>query len=339
MVVVLMALLSSIVRMLMIPHKIRIDAASVCQLKCPACPTGIGTLGATVVGVGVLTLRRLRRILEGADWVKSIELSNWGEVFLNKQLAEILWYTEAQGIRISMSNGVNLNDATDAQLEAVVKHRVRHIACSIDGATQESYAQYRRGGNFDAVIRNIRRIVEFKRAYHSRYPELTWQFVVFGHNEYELPKARLLAQELGMEFQVKLSWDEAISPIVDVDFVKAETGLEYASRTEFSRETGRHYSRSPCLQLWNEPQINFDGAVLGCCVNTWSSFGDASERDLLEVLRGPDISFTRQMLMGDVPPRDDTPCMRCDRFRYIQRTSDFITPQEIASHAARLVET
>jgi hypothetical protein len=40
--------------------------------------------------------------------------------------------------------------------------------------------------------------------YRSPYPHLRWQFIVFPHNEHELPKARAMAQELGMRFFAKL---------------------------------------------------------------------------------------------------------------------------------------
>jgi MoaA/NifB/PqqE/SkfB family radical SAM enzyme len=53
--------------------------------------------------------------------------------------------------------GVNLNNVKDAQLEALVKYRVKSMKVSIDGASQETYEQYRVGGNFDKVIANVKR--------------------------------------------------------------------------------------------------------------------------------------------------------------------------------------
>ena len=48
-----------------------------------------------------------------------------------------------------------------------------------------------------------------------------------------------------------------------------------AARTEAVLAEGDEaLSDGICRQLWIEPQINFDGAVLGCCVNTWGSFGE-----------------------------------------------------------------
>ena len=56
-------------------------------------------------------------------------------------------------------------------------------------------------GDFDAVIGNIERINVHKRAQGSDLPNLVWQFVVFGHNEHEIPIAREMTERLGMKFR------------------------------------------------------------------------------------------------------------------------------------------
>jgi hypothetical protein len=47
-----------------------------------------------------------------------------------------------------MKNGANLNNVGEEVLEGLVKHRVRDITCSIDGAGQGTCAICRRGGSF-----------------------------------------------------------------------------------------------------------------------------------------------------------------------------------------------
>jgi hypothetical protein len=56
------------------------------------------------------------------------------------------------------------------------------------------------GGIYEAVLANIRRINELKKRYNSFFPLLQWQFVVFGHNEHEIPLARKMATEFGISF-------------------------------------------------------------------------------------------------------------------------------------------
>jgi MoaA/NifB/PqqE/SkfB family radical SAM enzyme len=183
-----------------------IESTSHCQLRCPSCPTALQKTD-KVLGRGYLTPETLARILDAGPRIKHIELSNWGEAFLNPRLPEILRIGQARGIRVTLANGVNLNHARDEALEAVVRYGVKHMTCSIDGASPETYKEYRRGGDFDKVIGNVRKINEYKKKYRSKTPRLSWQFVIFGHNQHEVEKARIMAKELGMNIEFKLSWD------------------------------------------------------------------------------------------------------------------------------------
>ena len=77
------------------------------------------------------------------------------------------------------------------------------MTVSIDGATPETYKIYRRGGDFNKVISNIKTINKFKKQYHSESPRLIWQFIPFGHNEYEIDKAKKMAKKLSLQIMVK----------------------------------------------------------------------------------------------------------------------------------------
>ena len=180
------------------PRQIRLEASSACQLRCPVCPTAQGKIRESVVGTGFLKFDDFRRLVDSNLSIVAIELSNWGEALLNPELPRILGYAHQKGIRIYLSNGVNLNHASEEVLEALVKYSVQNIRVSIDGASQEVYQQYRVEGDFDQVIENIRRINEYKREYHVERPHLTWQFIIFGHNEQEIEAARKLAEQLQM---------------------------------------------------------------------------------------------------------------------------------------------
>lgn len=311
------------------PTHIRIEASSVCQLKCPVCPTALGKIKQSKVGSGVLKKENFLKIIEENPWIQRIELSNWGEIFLNRELSQIFRIASENGVRVHAGNGVNLNNVAPGVLESLVRYRVEHLTCSIDGTSQHTYEMYRVGGNFEKVISHIRQINSYKKAYDSVYPRLTWQFVVFGHNEHELARAKKMATELDMDFRAKLSWDEAFSPVKNAELVKKEANLEHASRSEYQRATKKNYVRKVCLQLWKQPQINHDGAVLGCCVNYWGSFGNAFEEGLLEALNNEKISYARRMLTGEAPPRPDIPCYDCRKFKDMQKYDRFITSEEL----------
>jgi len=302
------------------PRQIRLEASSFCQLRCPSCPTTSGHIH-PAVGSGFLQFEDFRELLDSNPTLEQVEISNYGEVFLNPHLLRILEYAHQKGVAISIGNGANFNHVKDEVLEGLVKYKVRVITCSIDGATPESYRKYRVRGNFDQVIRNVETINSYKQRYRSALPALAWQFVVFGHNEHEIPIAREMAAKLGMEFITKLTWDPNFSPIRDPEFVRAQTGWRSLTREEHEQERGKKYLSGICHQLWDAPQINWDGKVLGCCRNFWGDFGGNAFTDgLMNSINNEKMTYARDMLRGRKPARDDIPCSTCELYTARRRS-------------------
>jgi MoaA/NifB/PqqE/SkfB family radical SAM enzyme len=319
------------------PSRIRLEASSFCQLRCPTCSTTERRIDA-VIGKGFLRFEDFRRLIDLNPSIKLIELSNYGEVFLNPHLLRILEYAHRKGVLLTLANGVNLNTATDETLEGLVKYSVSTVNCSIDGASPETYRKYRVRGDFTTVITNIERINYYKQVYRSEFPRLDWQFIVFGHNEHEIPIAREMARKLGMTFRTKISWDANISPIRDPEFVRVETGEAAVTREDYERIHGEPYLKVICHQLWVEPQINWDGKVLGCCVNYWGDFGGNAFKDgLVKSLNNEKIAYARDMLLGEKPAQNDIPCSTCKFYYWMRDHSRWVTRNSLRSHAMHLL--
>ena len=323
------------------PKKIRLEASSACQLRCPSCATANKAILPTV-GIGFLRLSDFQKLLDENPWIAQIELSNYGEIFLNPDLLEIIKHAYEQKVVLTADNGVNLNNVNRAVLEGLVKYKFRSMTCSIDGASNETYKRYRIRGNYDVVIENIKKINLFKKQYKSKYPFLIWQFVIFGYNEHEIPMAQKLANELDMDFYLKLSWDTEFSPVRNQEFIRKKVGA--ASQEEYKEKRGVDYMQEVCHQLWDQPQINWDGKVLGCCRNFWGDFGGNVFTDgLFESLNNEKINYARDMLLGRQEGRDDIPCATCDIYsdmrtegKWLKRTMrellfslKFITPPTV----------
>ena len=140
------------------------------SLSCPLCPTADGR-ARPVLGAGHLKVADFEALLDGNPSLVEVELSNYGEMFLNPHLPELLEAAYRRKVVVSGNNGVNLNFAREEALQAVVRYRVRALTCSIDGASQATYARYRRNGNFDKVFSHIDRIIEYKRRFRYRLPD------------------------------------------------------------------------------------------------------------------------------------------------------------------------
>lgn len=88
------------------PFRVRLEASTLCQLNCRDCFMRKNKCGA--VGSGFLKLVDFVAFLDKNPFIKEIELSNNGEIFLNPQLLDILRVAYERGVDIYASNGVNL---------------------------------------------------------------------------------------------------------------------------------------------------------------------------------------------------------------------------------------
>jgi hypothetical protein len=62
------------------PSKIRLEASSICQLRCPSCSTASGA-NRPIVGSGFLKLRDFKKIVDENPWLKEIELRTTARYF------------------------------------------------------------------------------------------------------------------------------------------------------------------------------------------------------------------------------------------------------------------
>ncbi len=305
------------------PHKIQLDASTICQLKCPSCKTTQGKT-AKVLGSQTLKFENFKKLIDANSWIKEIELSAQGEIFLNRDLLKIMKYAYEKQVFLSAGTGANLNTVSDEVLEGLVKYQFRFLTCAIDGASSETYRIYRRGGDFEKVIDHVKKINEFKSKYHSVFPKLRWQFILFGHTEHEILKARRMALKLGMEFRTKIASDD-FSPIRNKALVRKQIGEQATDCDEYRRKYGKVYLTGHiCAKMWLRPQINSDGKVLGCSVNYWGDYGNAFKEDLIGILNSEKMNYARAMLLGKKKEREDIPCLQCPLYREMKATNCWV---------------
>ena len=257
-----------------LPFVLMIEPTNFCNLHCPLCPSGDGRLTRARGMMDRATFGRILKQTKGT--VKFLQLWNQGEPLLHPDLPWMIRRAKAQGMFVSMStNGHPLADPSVA-LE-IVRSGLDHLIVSVDGATQETYARYRRGGNLQTVLRGIEHCVQarikphrkgaksaknFKRwglPFSASFAPLRWilpqsairnpkrpwielQCIVMRHNEHEIPAMKALAQRLGV--------DRLSLKTVQIDAAdQAETFLpsdrnqsRYAAAQERKPTTGKHGS-------------------------------------------------------------------------------------------------
>ena len=182
---------------------------------------------------------------------------------------------------------------------------------------------------------------------------LRWQFVLFEHNKHELEAANSIANKLKMEFSIKLSWDKKLATKLDergTIFSKSKrdsstyqlhgTTEKLKAIIQELEHKQKQFLKKICMQLWLQPQINWDGKILGCCVNYWGDYGNVFDfPDLFTAFGNDKIVYARRMSAGQVPKKEGIPCTACHHFKKRRREKDWITLSELINPYEDLTES
>lgn len=174
-----------------LPFSLMIEPTNICNLKCPTCPTGSGKMNRPGRFMTFLEFKRI--IDQVVSHVDQINLWNYGEPFLNKDILKIIKYATSKRINvITSTNGEFLNSKKFC-LE-IVKSGLQHLIICLDGMDQETINKIRKGANFDNIINGFKLISEAKKELNSKHPKVELQFIVTKHNEHQKEAMQQLAK-------------------------------------------------------------------------------------------------------------------------------------------------
>lgn len=268
-----------------LPINVMIEPGNICNLKCTGCITG--TNHAEAIPPQVLKYDQFKKYFDQVkDYLFNISFFNWGEPFMNRDIFSIIEYATSNRCGVTVHS--NLNIFNEAMAEKAVATKLTHLYVAIDGATQETYEKYRRGGNLSQVLNNIELLIEKKRKMNSRFPLLTWQYLAFPHNANEIEDARIKSQELRMDaFEVFRGNLDNIGTF----------GFE---RTYDSEKKDVTISfKKFCDSLWDTMIIYPDGSVIPCCqaFREKDIFGNVGESPIRSVWNNENYTQMRRAVI------------------------------------------
>jgi len=282
-----------------LPFALMIEPTNRCNLRCPLCPSGDGRLTRPRGMMDRTTFDRILNQTKGT--VKLLQLWNQGEPLLHPDLPWMIRRAKEQGMFVSTStNGHPLADPFVAR--EIVRSGLDHLIVSVDGATQETYARYRRGGTLQTVLKGIEYCVEAKMNTHRkgakdakkgknpglevlcalcafavqkseiRNPKRPWielQFLVMRHNEHEIASMKALARNLGVD-HLSLKTVQIDAPDRADIFLPSDRKRSRYAAAQGTLTTER--KRDTCRRLWFSTVINWDGTVVPCCFDKDGDF-------------------------------------------------------------------
>ena len=239
----------------------QVEPTNFCNLSCPLCLTTSQTHSRPR---GILTLNTFKTFIDQVgDYLLLIVLWNWGEPFLNTDIFRMITYAKSKNILVhSSTNGNVIFDEKKA--DRLVDSGLDSLVFGIDGATQETYSKYRKGGNLNRVLANIRTIVSAKKRKASKTPRLNLRFVVMKHNEKELPLMKRLAEELEVDFLTLKTVDLPPARGVDLDGNYAPQNCKYQ---RYDYENGSYKRKKKpfiCMRPWKRITLDALGEIISC---------------------------------------------------------------------------
>jgi MoaA/NifB/PqqE/SkfB family radical SAM enzyme len=148
------------------PYKITIDPINFCNLQCALCPTGNRLPGRTRSYMAFSTFKKI--IDELSPYLLEIDLYNWGEPLLNKDIFRMIEYARSYNIDVDIST--NLNYFNDEICANLISSGLNKLIISLDGASQLSVEKYQKGNNFESVIKHIKQLIERKERLKCHTP-------------------------------------------------------------------------------------------------------------------------------------------------------------------------
>lgn len=278
------------------PMAVSIEPTTSCNLRCPECPSGLRAFSRPT---GMLKLADFQHIIE------PIKASLWainfyfqGEPFLNKELLPMVRLAADAGIYTSTSTNAHYFDESRA-LETV-QSGLHRLIISLDGTSQETYEQYRIGGNLEKVLEGTKRVIAAKRKLKSSSPHIIFQFLVVRPNEHQTQEALQLAKELGVD-EVRFKTAQIYDYENGNDLIPHNDAYSRYRQKSDGKWVLKNKMSNHCWRMWQGCVFTWDGRVVPCCFDkdAHHPMGKVGNEDFNSVWKGLQYNnFRNAVLKG-----------------------------------------
>jgi hypothetical protein len=190
-----------------LPSRLYIECTAACNISCDQACCAPETGITRTRQAGMLDFDLFKRVVdEAGPSLQRIDFFNYGEAFLHKRAVDMCEYIKSTFPHVYLYTSTNGLAFSEEQVRRLVRSGIDEVTFSIDGATPESYVKYRKRGDFNKAIRNLRAATEEKRSLGRDVPIINWRYILFVHNDSddEMSTARALAADAGVD---RLCWE------------------------------------------------------------------------------------------------------------------------------------
>lgn len=277
-----------------LPVSLSIEPTTSCNLRCPQCPSGLRVFSRPT---GMLQKELLHHILpQIQSSVHTINFYFQGEPYLNPSFLELVKLASPYNFYTSTSTNAHYLDEETARL--TVESGLKRLIISIDGTTQETYEQYRTGGQLTKVIQGTQAILAQKKALKSKTPHVIWQFVVFKPNEHQVEEVKTLGKKLGVD-EVKIKTAQIYDFETGHDLIPSNQKFSRYKKNASGTFQIKNKLLNQCWRMWQGSVITWDGKMIPCCFDKDAHYrlGDLNTSALRTIWRSEAYQKFRQAIL------------------------------------------
>jgi radical SAM protein with 4Fe4S-binding SPASM domain len=288
-----------------LPPIIQVEPTNYCNLNCPLCPSGSGSLKRPKQ---YLSLDVFRRILdELGDTLIAVYLFCFGEPFMHKDFLHMTEECSSRRIMTMTSTNGHFVQTFDEALK-VVDSGLKTLVVALDGSTPEVYRSYRQNGSLEKVMNFITLVEEAKVRRGSEFPYTATRAIITRKNETDIPNLEKLSRELGVNM---FTYKSVGCLIHENDYQEFEPVRKDMRRYEYAGSSRLKQELILCPFPFRQPIVFCDGTVVGCEYDHDSevAFGKIGEKSFSEIWNSPNARKLRKT----IHLRKNRPsfCQRC----------------------------
>ena len=262
------------------PSGISIEPTTSCNLRCPECPSGLRSFTRPT---GMLDPMLFQKTVdEISKHTFYLTLYFQGEPYLNPAFLEMVKYASQKKMYVATST--NAHYLTEEKATETIKSGLDKLIISIDGTSQETYEQYRIGGQMSKVLEGTKNIIFWKKQLKSSTPYVVFQYLVVKPNEHQVAEAEKLAKELGVDeivFKTAQVYEhEKGSPLIPDNPKYSRYKLN-----EDGTYSIKNKLLNQCWKMWQSCVMTWDGRIVPCCFDKDASYvlGDLKEQRFSDI--------------------------------------------------------
>lgn len=254
-----------------LPRVLRIEPASLCNLRCTHCPTGTIAMERNFMQWSLFE-RVLDQIREHRDAFRVFVLYHGGEPLVNKEFFRMVSELRSlvpDAVIKTVSNGMLLNEKNQ---RALLNSGIDAVEISIDGTFAEDNNKIRRGADFRVVADNIKSFLELRREIWSARPALfisTTQFIDEEKLKTTADRQVVLPAFLEEEFSEALSRGEieGFKPTFAMRWphMQVDENLYSVAYDDFDSD-----EKNECDHVVSTMTIRSNGDIVPCCYDLTS---------------------------------------------------------------------